>query len=218
MREVRCIDAEQAKPWLLNKHYARRTPGISHAFGLYVDGLLQGVVTYGALPTPQVKNGMFSDKGIEIIELNRLCVDSAERNASGYLVSRSLRLLPKPLAVISYADGGQGHVGYVYQAANFLFTGSVTAHDSEYLIGGKKIHPRTLAAQGVTNPAKWARENNIERVRPKPKNRYVYLVGSRKDVRHMRASLLYPVIKEYPKGESSRYDAGGDVPVQMVMF
>lgn len=218
MHEVRAISSEQAAPWLLLKHYARRMPTVSYAYGLYVDMELQGVVTYGSLPTPQVKNGMFSDKDIEIIELNRLCVSSALPNASSILVGNSLRLLPKPLAVISYADGGQGHIGYIYQATNFLYTGAVTAHDSEYIVNGKKIHPRTLAAQGITNPAEWARENGIERVKPFPKHRYVQLLGGRRDKKKMRDSLIYNVLPEYPKGDVRRYDAGGSVATQMVMF
>lgn len=216
--EVRAILAEQAAPWLLLKHYARRMPSVSYAFGLYVDMQLEGVVTFGSLPTPQVKNGMFEDKEIEIIELNRLCVSSDTKNASSILVGRALRLLPSPCAVISYADGGQGHIGYIYQATNFLYTGAVTAHDSEYVVNGKKIHPRTLAAQGITNPSQWAKENGIEKIAPLPKHRYVHFVGKRSDKKRMRESLIYPIIPEYPKGDVRRYDAGGDVPTQMVMF
>ena len=44
-------------------------------------------------------------------------------HVDGTLVGRSLRLLPKPSVVVSYADTAQGHVGYVYQAANFIYTG-----------------------------------------------------------------------------------------------
>lgn len=216
--ECRSITSEMAAPWLLMKHYARRMPGVSFAYGLYERGVLTGVVTYGSLPTPQVKNGMFADKGIEIIELNRLCIESSWKNAASFLVGSSLRLLPKPLAVISYADGGQGHIGYVYQATNFIYTGGVVAHDSEYIVNGKKIHPRTLAAQGITNPAEWAKENGIERIKPKEKHRYVFFCGGRSEKKHMRDSLQYQIIPDYPKGDVSRYDAGGDVPIQMVML
>lgn len=44
---VRRITYEETKPFLLNIHYARRMPCITDAFGLFLDGELIGVVTYG---------------------------------------------------------------------------------------------------------------------------------------------------------------------------
>lgn len=215
---VHQIKSHEAEPWCKRKHYARRVPPISLAFGLYVDKILEGVITFGSLATPQVKNGMFDDDGINIIELNRLCIDSKVKNAASILVGRSLRLLEGPLAVISYADSGQGHIGYIYQATNFIYTGAVTAHDSEYVVGGKKVHPRTLASQGITAPKEWAKENNIEVIKPKPKHRYVFFVGTKHEKAKMLNSLQYPVVSEYPKGQTSRYDCGDEVQIQHVMF
>ena len=204
-------------PWCKYKHYAKRIPNISYAFGLYVDRMLCGIVTYGSLPTPQVKNGAFVDPNIELIELNRLCIDTDLKNAASILVGRSLKLLPGPMTVISYADSGQGHVGYIYQATNFLYTGAVTAHDSEYLVDGKKVHPRTLAARGISNPVGWSKEQGVERVKALPKHRYIYFVGTRRECKYMRQCLVYS-ISPYPKGDVRRYDASGDVPVQGILF
>ncbi len=214
------IKSEEAAPWCKRRHYARRIPPITYAFGLYVNEILEGVVTYGSLSTPQVRNGMFEDDafGENIIELNRLCIDSEISNAATVLVGRSLKLLPKPKVVVSYADTNQGHIGYVYQAANFLYTGAVTAHDSEYLVHGKKVHPRTLAANGITAPKEWAKENGIEIVRPQPKHRYVYLHGSLAERRQMRRKLKYPLVGPYPKGPTRRYELGTPVPTQGVLF
>ena len=44
---VRRITYEETKPFLLQIHYARRMPCITDAFGLFVNGELVGVVTYG---------------------------------------------------------------------------------------------------------------------------------------------------------------------------
>lgn len=211
------IKSEEMEPWAKRRHYAKRVPNISYAFGLYIHKELSGVISYGSPPTPQIKNGAFSDPAIPIIELNRLCLDTPLKNAASILVGRSLKLLPGPSAIISYADSAQGHVGYIYQATNFLYTGAVTAHDSEYLVNGKKVHPRTLAAQGISNPVGWARENNIEQVKPLPKHRYVYFVGTRRERQYMRECLIYPILP-YPKGDVRRYDASGDVPIQGILF
>lgn len=218
MIDVHQIKSEEAEPWCRYRHYARRVPPISFAFGLYVDLSLSGIVTYGSLATPQVKAGMFDDESIEILELNRLCIDSPIPNAASILVGRSLKLLPGPLAIISYADSGQGHVGYIYQATNFLYTGAVTAHDCEYIVNGKKVHPRTLASQGITAPKEWAQQNNIETVKPLPKHRYVYFVGTKAQRKTMRGRLQYPILDAYPKGDIRRYDTGKPLETQGVLF
>lgn len=44
---VRRITYEETKPFLLKIHYARRMPCVTDAFGLFVNGELVGVVTYG---------------------------------------------------------------------------------------------------------------------------------------------------------------------------
>lgn len=46
---VRRIVAMDAIPFLLNVHYARRIPCITDAFGLFLNGRLIGVVTYGGV-------------------------------------------------------------------------------------------------------------------------------------------------------------------------
>jgi hypothetical protein len=217
--KVMPIKTEETKPWLLEKHYAKRMPLIKYAFGIYENNILVGVVTYGPTPTPQVPKFMLG-KGWEdkILELNRLCIETKTKNAASFLVGKSLKMLPKPLAIISYADGGQGHIGYIYQATNFIYTGAVTAHDDEYMINGKKTHARTLSSKGITNPKQYAKENNIEIIKAKPKHRYIYFCGNKKQKQQMLSLLTYPVINEYPKGETKRYDAGGNVSTQSLLF
>lgn len=213
------IKNEEAYPWLLYKHYAKRIPIIRFAFGLYENNKLVGIVTYGPTPTPQVQKFMLG-LGWEnnIVELNRLCVETKTKNAASFLVSNSLKMLPKPMAVVSYADGGQGHIGYIYQATNFIYTGAVTAHDDEYMINGKKTHARSLAARGITNPKEWAKQNNIQIIKAKPKHRYVYFCGNKQQKKLMKSLLTYKIFDKYPKGESKRYDAGGIVQTQQLLF
>ena len=118
------IKPEETYPWLLKKHYAKRVPQIMFAFGLYDDADLVGVVTYGIPASPSLCMGIcgkeYSDK---VLELNRLCLEDNYKNQASFLVANSIKLLPKPTIVVSYADTAQGHVGYVYQATNFLYTG-----------------------------------------------------------------------------------------------
>lgn len=213
------IKPMEAEPWLLKKHYARRIPQIQFAFGLYEENVLVGVITYGRTPTPAIQKYMLGEGWEDrVLELNRLCVDSSEKNAASFLVGQSLRMLPKPMAIVSYADSAQNHIGYIYQATNFLYTGSVTAHDDEYMVNGKKTHARTLTGKGITNPKEWAKENNIEIVKAKPKHRYIYFCGSKTQKKQMLSLLTYPICDEYPKGETKRYNASAKVETQSLLF
>ena len=48
---VKSIENYETKEWLLKKHYAKRMCSISFAFGLYVDNVLSGVITFGMPPS-----------------------------------------------------------------------------------------------------------------------------------------------------------------------
>ena len=113
----------EVEPWLTQKHYAKRMPSISYAFGAFVNGDLCGIVTFGTSASSTLRYGVCGKKWENcVIELNRL-VCSNEKNFASELVGKSIQMLPKPSIVVSYADTAQGHVGYVYQATNFLYTG-----------------------------------------------------------------------------------------------
>ena len=117
MRTVLPIEAKYAHDWMLNIHYAKRIAPVSHAFGMFIDGVLLGVVTYGVPSSAPLRSGIAGDKYAAIVlELNRLVFINHVKNGASELVGKSLKKLPKPSIVVSYADTAQGHVGYVYQA------------------------------------------------------------------------------------------------------
>src|SRR5208337_2424806 len=67
----------------------------------------------------------------DVYELNRLWVDdSMPRNTESQFIGWVLRFLRKQypsLILLSCADSVQKHVGYVYQATNWLYVGPTTA-------------------------------------------------------------------------------------------
>lgn len=116
------IDKKETYPWLNKKHYAKRIPSISYSFGLYNKSkVLKGVCTFGS-PCYEMENGncVFKDFNVKTVELNRLIKnDDLEKNVTSYFVSCCIKLLPKPICIVSYADPNNGHMGYIYQATNF---------------------------------------------------------------------------------------------------
>lgn len=203
---VKRIDKQTAKTVIEAIHY-RKTLGVFwEAFGLYENEKLIGVICYGQ-PSAPIQKHAFKDRDFRLYELTRLVIDSGNKNCASILIAESLKLLnEQPSAVISYADSALGHAGIVYQATNFLYTGATTSHDKLYMVNGKALHPITVRDQfGVTNPAVWAKENNIETIKPLPKHRYFYFNGNKYQRRKMIEKLAYPLVQQYPKAEKTRY-------------
>ena len=204
------IDKATAKAVVEAMHY-RKTLGVFwEAFGLFENDKLMGVVCYGQ-PSAPIQKHAFKDRDFRLYELTRLVVDGGNKNCASMLISDSLKMLnEQPSAVISYADSALGHVGIVYQASNWLYTGATTSHDKLYLVDGKALHPMTLRDQfGITNPTVWAKENNIAMVKPSPKHRYFYFNGNKRQRKHMLSKLAYPLVDQYPKAPKTYYAVEG---------
>jgi len=201
--QVDKITRNQCAPFILGIHYAKRWPSISYAFGLFDDGELIGVVTYGTPPSAPLKRGIAGDEyKHQVLELNRLCLKYNRKNEASMLVGRSLKNLPECI-VVSYADTEQGHKGYVYQACNFLYCG-LSAKRTDWKVKGKEhLHGQTIADEfrGVKDRAAAMREKygSDFYLHPRPrKHRYLYLVGSKKFKKIVKAKIKYN-FKEYPK-------------------
>ena len=212
--EVLRIKPEETYSWLKKLHYAKRIPSISYAFGLYIDGVLNGIVTYGTPSSSSLRNGICGEENSNfVLELNRLCFDNQVKNGASYLVSKSLRHLPKPSIVVSYADTNQGHIGYVYQACNFIYTG-LSAKRTDWKIKGlEHLHGQTIAdmsrnvAHGISRSEymrqKFGDDFYLEdRAR---KHRYIYITGNKYQKNKLINQITYK-IEIYPKGESKKYE------------
>lgn len=205
MINVTRIEPRRTHDYCRNKHYARAVPSISYAFGLFVDDRLSGIVTYGTPPSSPLRRGVCGDAYSSLVlELNRLYIDRpAVKNAASILVGRSLRALPRPRIVVSFADTSQGHVGYVYQACNFLYTGLSAKRSNWKLAGREHLHGVSVAdiSRGQPNRAAFMRETFGDSfyLAPRPrKHRYIIFLGTKREVRTMRTFLRYPV-QPYPK-------------------
>ena len=89
---VRRITYDETKPFLLGIHYARRMPCITDAFGLFVDGQMIGVVTYGVPASRHLCIGLAGEENADMVrELNRLCI-LPECNGGGITMPHFLSL------------------------------------------------------------------------------------------------------------------------------
>ena len=202
---VKRVARNTCAPYVLGIHYAHRWPSISYAFGLFYDGLLVGVCTYGTPPSAPLKTGVCGDEYKDyVLELNRLCLKNNKKNEASILVGRSLQQLPNAI-VVSFADISEGHTGYVYQACNFLYCG-LSAKRTDWFVEGKEhLHGQTIADEfrGVENRGQAMRKKYGDafslKDRPR-KHRYVYFTGSKSFKKRAKRNLLYEVCV-YPKDD-----------------
>ena len=201
MESISEIAYDEAVAFLLPRHYSGRKPVVSKAFGLIDDGVLQAVITYGKPASPSVCVGICGKEySGKVYELNRMCRSEEYRKPLSHFVSVTLRML-KPLdwIVVSYSDTAMNHHGYVYQACNFLYTGTSAPHADKYVPEGSG-HNRHAESFDVRKD-----EFSVER---SIKHRYVYFCTKSKRLKkEWMNSLRYPVLP-YPKGDNSNYELG----------
>lgn len=199
---VQQILSKETHEYLLKIHYAKRIPPINYAFGLFNNGELVGVCTYGKPASTTLQKGICGIENAQYVyELNRLCLKNNLPMEASRLVAATFKLLPKPMIIVSYADSKQNHLGIVYQATNFIYTG-LSAKFKDPVVKGLEHQHHATYAHGLTNKQvieKFGAENVsfIERSR---KHRYVLFLGSRTQKKQFLASLTYK-IQPYPKKE-----------------
>ena len=188
-----------------------------HTYGVFEDGIMKGVCTYGIPASPSLTRGICGDEYKDIVlELNRLVVvEGHSENLPSYFVAQTLRMLPKPSIVVSYADTSMNHVGYIYQATNFMYTG-LSAKRTEWREIGSSTHSRTVVGQ-YTHKERTDNPDRFAQIDRPQKHRYIYFVGSKTHKKQLKKSLNYEV-QTYPKGESKKYENDQEVAQQMTFI
>lgn len=167
--------------------------------GVWEDGVFIGCVIFGrgasdALLKPY---GLSVTEGCELVRVAL----TRHRTPVSRIVSLSILLLkrfsPGLRLVVSFADPLHGHVGGIYQAGNWIYSGE-TSSDCFYIDKrGRKWHSRNVSVSGVKlnfgRPTRCPKPSECKRVETPGKYRYLMPL----DV-DMRARLLH-LIKPYPK-------------------
>lgn len=183
---VREMVNREASSLCIKHHYLHRRPPISHSFGLYFDGEIRGVCTFGTPPSRHLQMSACPSSPSSVIELNRLWVDDIMgKNTESWFVSRCLRLLP-PFVVVSYADTAWQHRGYIYRALNWHFAGITDEERKtprfDYLCPGKHTREAFRSGDGASSV----------KVRRLPKYKYWTITGNRRDRRRLCGLVAWP--------------------------
>jgi hypothetical protein len=194
--------ASEVREFAARYHYTGLGSNANWRWGLWHGAVLFGIVSYN-LPTRSVCASVFGPAHLgNVWHMGRLAMaDRAPANSESRLIGLSLQAIereyPYVWAVLTYAATDAGHIGYIYQATNAIYTGP--AGDPVYYLDQYGNRRGThLDGHGVT--AARAAELGWTRQQGGPKHRYVYVLGNRRQ-RRERLSLLRWSAMPYPKEE-----------------
>lgn len=198
---IRQIDYRTAMDVIVREHYLHRKAPCSVAFGLFLGEELKGVVCYGTPSSAPLRGGI---AGIEhasnVVELTRLWVcDSVPRNGESFLIGRTVGKAGKEI-VVSFAEIQQGHLGIVYQATNWIYTG-LSAKRTNWTIEGMDKHCQTLADKYTAAEIRKKYGDRFSLKERPRKHRYVFLNARGRRREELLAALIYKQ-QPYPKGSN----------------
>ena len=197
MYEVRVINRITAKPFIEKHHYTKSIGKVSLAFGLFDSDIvvergmlvvpkLLGVITYGQVSSRDLASSIFEEgTQYNTWEFLRMAVlDEVDYPRTKFIsqtIKHIKKFCPRIKALVSFADQTEGHFGYVYQAANWMYCGT-TGEKYHYVVGGKRVNKRMAfdkaKADGISE-ADFVKREGWERVKELPKFRYVYILDKR---------------------------------------
>ncbi len=223
---IRQIEKPLAEEMIVKYHYSHKWSLCQVAYGVFyitnkqsdffdaIEEKLIGCIVFGQ---PVGRGAAESVSKLisvyEVFELTRLFIhDGYGRNIESYSISKALELLrrdfPQIKAIISYADGEQGHKGTIYQACNFYYQGNsslaLMPNYSVSLVGPpyQWIHSRTVSSTYGSHNVEHLKKkigHTFWRKKESSKHRYVFLLGNKKERKLILKNLKHPFESSYPK-------------------
>lgn len=197
---IKNIDHRTAMDIVIEKHYLHRKSPCSFSFGLF-DNFenIVGVIVYGTPSSAPLRGGICGLKEKDnVIELTRLWVDDCvPRNGESFLIGNTIHLINKEI-VVSYADTSASHIGYVYQATNWIYTG-LSAKRTNWTVEGIDKHCQTIADKYSSKELKDLYGDKFTLVDRPRKHRYIFFNCDKRRKKELVKQLKYPILP-YPKG------------------
>jgi hypothetical protein len=196
--QVKPVPVSVARRLLEREHYLHSLPGgTCLAFGFFIGSGLLGALTFGVGPT-NTYSLVQNAKPDDCLTLTRLWLSDAlpsnsESRVLG-IVLRNLKHHTRVKFLVSYADPVQGHIGIVYQATGWLYTGLSEAMPLYDVGDGKLRHSRSLShAFGTHSLQHFAKHGIAVKLAPQAaKHRYVYFLDPTWQHRLMAPVFPYP--------------------------
>jgi len=211
--ELKYVSWQYAKYACSKWYYRSEMPrGKYVAIGVFEDDVYCGVILFGPGACDALGR-RWNLKTREVCEMTRMALGEHESNTSKIL-GVALRLLHKKCpgirVVISFCDPESGHIGTIYQATNWLYTGT-TAKDAFYeTIDGKKYHSRAVSESGYKGRfgrrTSCPKPSECKKIVTQGKHRYVYCFDD--EIKGIIKSIEYPKRAESIENDASCIPAG----------
>jgi hypothetical protein len=132
----------------LNFHYAKAVPVNPIGYNIYNDNdEWCGCILYGFGANCNIGAEYNLSQG-QVLELTRVALNGKQECTSQALalsIKRIKKDCPLCKLLVSYADCDQEHLGTIYQATNWIYTGrNGQGNKAGYIVNGKKVHTRTI--------------------------------------------------------------------------
>lgn len=208
--KIEKINNSFAKSFMERHHYTHTCPKCTIAYGISYKTKLQCVIVYGQPSGKYLASSIWNGGNEkECLELLRLfSFDECPKNIESASISMSIKQLkqdiPQVKVLVSYADGGAGHIGYIYQASSWDYVG-VGSTERKIFIDGERQHRRTLYDKYGTSSIIELKERLGERLQIDnqriPKYKYIKIIREKRKIRKLLKVKSIP----YPKGDIKRY-------------
>lgn len=191
------IDYKTAMAVVVEKHYMHRKCACSAAFGLFKGDAIMGVVCYGTPSSYTLRRIAGIENEKNVCELMRLWVcDSVPKNGESFLIGNTLKRCGKEI-VVSFAEVRAGHLGIVYQATNWIYTG-LSEKRRQYKVEGVDVHSQRLSDMGTASELRAMFGDRFGYEWRPRKHRYVWINAKGRRRKELTAKLKYTP-KPYPK-------------------
>ena len=204
--------SSEAATWAVKHwHYSRTMPPIKTVrVGVWWGDRFKGAVIFSRPCRKQ--HLMFGLEPQEVCELARVALDRHEGFHVTEVVARAIKLLkercPDLRLIVSFADPAKGHIGRIYQAGTWLYSGK-SAPARILVHQGRELHRRHYTGATFDNP----------RAKPPPGSVWVPVPGKHRYLmpldRRMRRQVER-LRQPYPQPADALAEGAGHQPGQAV--
>ena len=203
-------------------HYSKCLPaGRLLKYGVWEDEKFIGCIIFSHGATNLIGKG-YNLTQFECVELTRIALSKHNNKLSKILsivIKKFKKKNPNIKLIISYADSEQNHLGIIYQATNWIYTGYSV--DTNLIINGKRYHRRSASSKFGTSSFEKLKKvygKKIMLIKTKPKFKYLYPITKKVKNEILKLSKPYPknICDSSVTGSTSAFQAGSNVRVNSI--
>lgn len=180
----------------MNYHYSKTVPtGKLVGIGVWEDDKFIGCVVFGrGVGNAQIERyGIPVTEGAELVRVALREHKTPVTRIVAIAIKELKKQCPGIRILVSYADSRQGHLGIIYQAGNWVYTGKAKT-TPDYLYKGKYYHVRSMNRMIKNGKMDRAFVNSLPQRSGGERLRYLYPLDD--DMRQLVEKLRKPFPKD----------------------